>query len=221
MAKVKWSHSGLKDFEGCARRYHEIKVLKQYTQSETEQIRYGKELHKAAEDYVRDGVAIPQQFVYIKPLLDALLAKPGEKYPEYEMALMEDLTPCPFNSPDVWVRGIADLLIVDEKNLSAVVIDYKTGNNRYPDVGQLELMALMVFAHFPNIKQVNSGLLFVVKETMVKHRTERAEADALWWKYRERVAKLAAAFEHDVWNPTQTPLCGWCAVKTCELHPKY
>jgi hypothetical protein len=24
--KIKWSHSSLKDYEGCARRYHEVKV---------------------------------------------------------------------------------------------------------------------------------------------------------------------------------------------------
>ena len=31
-APVTWSHSGLKDFEGCARRYHAVKVLKLYPQ---------------------------------------------------------------------------------------------------------------------------------------------------------------------------------------------
>ena len=25
---VTWSHSSLKDYEGCARRYHEVKILK-------------------------------------------------------------------------------------------------------------------------------------------------------------------------------------------------
>ena len=34
-----WSHSALKDFEGCARRYHEVRVLKNYEQKPTEQIR--------------------------------------------------------------------------------------------------------------------------------------------------------------------------------------
>ena len=55
-----WSHSALKDFEGCARRYHEVRVLKNYVQKPTEQIRYGKELHKAAEDYVKDNTPIPR-----------------------------------------------------------------------------------------------------------------------------------------------------------------
>jgi hypothetical protein len=221
MKKLTWSHSALKDFEGCPRRYHEVKVLKKYPFPDTEQIRYGKELHKAAEDYIRSDTPLPPQFDFIKPVLDALKTKPGRRYPEFEMALTETLTPCEFKSPDVWVRGIADLVIVDDDNLTAWVIDYKTGNNKYPDTDQLTLMELMVFAHFPHIRQVNSALLFVVKESMVKHKMTVQEAENNWWRYRERVAKLAQCFENNVWHPHQTPLCGWCPVTTCEFNPKH
>ena len=219
--KVKWSHSALKDFEGCARRYHEVKVLKKFPQPDTEQIRYGKELHKAAEDYVKDGTPIPEQFLFVKPTIDALLTKPGRRYPEFEMALTENLVPCGFKDDAAWVRGVADLLILDDDNLTAWVVDYKTGNNKYPDIGQLELMSLMVFANFPHIRQVNSALLFVVKESMVKHKMSIDEAPAAWQRYRERVAKLAACLENNVWHPNQTPLCGWCPVRGCEFHPKH
>ena len=219
--KLKWSHSGLKDFENCPRRYHEVKVLKKYPTPDTEQIRYGKELHKAAEDYVRDNVPLPEQFLFVKPTIDALLKKSGRRYPELEMALTENLTPCEFKGSEVWVRGVADLVIVDDDNLTAWVVDYKTGNNKYPDVGQLELMSLMVFANFPHIRQVNSALLFVVKESMVKYKMTIDEAPAAWQRYRERVAKLAACHDNDVWNPNQTPLCGWCPVRGCEFHPKH
>jgi len=218
---IKWSHSGLKDFEGCARRYHEVKVLKKYPFPDTEQIRYGKELHKAAEDYVRDNVPIPEQFMFVKPTLDALMSKPGRRYPELEMGLTENLTPCGFKDDAVWVRGVADLVIVDDDNLTAWVVDYKTGNNKYPDVGQLELMSLMVFANFSHIRQVNSALLFVVKESMVKHKMTVDEVPAAWQRYRERVAKLAACHSNNVWNPTSSPLCGWCPVRSCEFNPKH
>ena len=110
-----WSHSALKDFEGCARRYHEVRVLKNYVQKPTEQIRYGKELHKAAEDYVKDNTPIPPQFSLVQPTIDALLTKPGTKYAEHEMGLTVDLRPCSFKDENCWVRGIADLLIVDEQ----------------------------------------------------------------------------------------------------------
>jgi hypothetical protein len=221
MTKVVWSHSSLKDFEGCPRRYHEIKVLKNYKFQETEATRYGTQLHKAAEDYIQDGVVLPPQFSFVKDTLDALNKKPGRKLVEYQMALTEKLQPCTWKSPDVWVRGIADLLIVNDDDLTAWVVDYKTGNNRYPDRDQLRLMSIMVFAHFPHIRQVKSALLFVVKNDMVKHSMTVDQAEAEWWSYRERTARIAACTENEVWNPKQTPLCGWCAVKSCEFNPKH
>jgi hypothetical protein len=219
--KVTWSHSALKDFEGCARRYHEVKVLHKYPMQDTEQTRYGKQLHDAAEHYVKEGRELPPQFAFIKPTLDALLAKPGRKFAELEMALTENLDPCAFDSPNRWVRGIADLVVIDDDNYTAWVIDYKTGNNKYPDRDQLILMSLMVFAHFPHTKKVNSALLFVVKNTMTKHTMSVEDIEPAWWNYRERVAKLNAVYAADTWNPSRSPLCPWCPVTTCEHHPKH
>ena len=144
MKRVTWSHSALKDYEGCPRRYHETKVLKKYPFTDTDATRYGKLLHEAAEFYIKDDKPLPPEFEFIKNLLDALKARPGRKLCEYEMGVRADLTPCGFMDKDVWCRGIADLLIINDDNLTARVIDYKTGNNKYPDREQLKLMALMV-----------------------------------------------------------------------------
>ena len=218
---VTWSHSSLKDFEGCARRYHEVKVLNKYPFKDNEHTIYGKELHKAAEEYVRDGTPLPPQFEYVKATLDALLSKPGRKLCEHEMALTQNLQVCSFHDPKRWVRGIADLLIINDDNLTARVVDYKTGNNKYPDRDQLVLMSLMVFTHFPHIRRVNSALLFLVKNDFVKMTMTSDEVKKHWWNYRERYARLEASFANDVWNPNQTPLCGWCPVKTCEFNSKH
>lgn len=221
MDKIKWSHSALKDYEGCARRFHEVKVLKNYPFTDTVHTRYGKQVHEAAELYIKEGKPLPPEYDFMQPILDSLLKKEGRKLAEYEMGLREDLSPCDFKAEDVWVRGIADLLIIDDDGLKAWVIDYKTGNDKYPDRDQLILMSLMVFAHFPHIRQVNSALLFVVKGTAVKHKMTLDEVEFHWWRYRERVSKLVASHTNNVWNPTSTPLCGWCQVKTCEFHPKH
>ena len=218
--QVTWSHSALKDFEGCAKRYHEVKVLKRYPFTDTKHTIYGKDVHKAIEDYGRDGKPLPPEFMMFQPVVDALLAKPGRKLFEHEMALTKDLRPCDFKDDNRWVRGIADLLIVDDDNLTARVVDWKTGNDKYPDRDQLVLMSLMVFAHFPHIRSVSSALFFIVKGSMVKHKMAREDAEAAWWDYRERVAKLEAAHEFDVWNPSQSPLCGWCPVKDCTFNTK-
>ena len=221
MKQVTWSHSALKDFEGCPRRYHEVKVLNNYPFQETEATYYGKEFHSAAEHYIKDGTPLPSQFEYAKDTLDALLSKPGRKLCEYEMGLTKDLLPCSFHDKNRWVRGIADLLIIDDDNLTARVVDYKTGNNKYPDTDQLKLMSLMVFKHFPHIRKVSSALLFVVKNDMVKASMAVDEVDAGWWEYRERVARLEQCFASGVWNPKSSGLCPWCPVKTCEFNPKH
>jgi hypothetical protein len=221
MTTVKWSHSALKDYEGCARRYHEVKVLKNFPFTDTVHTIYGKQVHKAAEDFVKENVPIPDEYAFMRPLMESLMRKPGRKLPEYEMGLRIDLSPCGFKDADVWVRGIADLLIINDDDLNAWVFDYKTGNDRYPDRDQLVLMSLMVFAHFPHIRHVNSALLFVVKDSIVKHKMSREDVEAHWWKYRERVARLEKSLEANVWNPTQSPLCGWCPVRSCEHHPNH
>lgn len=218
---IRFSHSSLKDFEGCARRYYEVKVAKNYPFTDTDATIYGKEVHQAIEDYIRGGREIPAKFAQFRPVVDALLKKPGRKYPEYEMALTKDLMPCDWQAPDAWARGIADIVIIDDDNLTAWVGDWKTGNNRYPDRDQLVLMSLLTFAHFPHIRKVNSALLFLVKHDMVKMQMLREQADAAWEKYRERVARMEAAYAANTWNPTPTPLCRWCVVRSCELNPKH
>lgn len=221
MNKVVWSHSALKDYESCARKYEKVRVLKLHKFEETEATRYGTQLHLAAEEYIRDGKPLPEQFSFIQGTLDALNNRTGRKLCEHQMALTIDLQPCGWVGDEVWVRGIADLLIVDDDNLTAWVVDYKTGNNKYPDREQLKLMALMVFAHFPHIRKVNAALLFVVKNDMVKYQMVREDADKEWWNYRERIARIEQAHTTGVWNPKPSPLCPWCPVHSCEHHPKH
>ena len=128
---------------------------------------YGTAVHLAAEEYIRDGTPIPAKFGYVKPVLDSLMRFKGEFLCEYEMGLTEDLEACGFKADDVWYRGIADLVILNREEKTAYVIDYKTSKNtRYADKGQLELMALATFKHFPEVETVKGGLLFVVCEEL-------------------------------------------------------
>ena len=221
MKQVSWSHSALKDYEGCPKRYQEVKVLKNFPFTETEATRYGNEVHKALELYIRDGKPVPPEYAQFVPVVDALMQKPGRKLAEQQMALTKDLEPCGWRDKEVWVRGITDLLILDDENMTAWVIDWKTGSNKYPDRDQLRLMALLVFAHYPHIRKVNAALLFIVKNDMVKLSMTVDQADTTWWDYRERVARLEKAFATDVWNAKPSPLCPWCPATTCVHHPKH
>lgn len=216
---ISWSYSSLKDFEGCARRYHATKVLKLYPYKEDEKQRYGNELHKAAELYIRDGKPLEERFAYIQPLLDELMSKPGRKLAEQKMALSVDLEPRSWFDKDVWVRGVADMLILDDENFTAWVADWKTGNDKYPDMDQVKLMAAMVFAHHPHIRKVHGALFFVTKDSMFRGRLLQAEYERTWNGFRQRVARIEAAAAADNWNANPSPLCGWCPHTACEHNP--
>lgn len=214
---TRWSFSSIKLFEQCPRKYHHLKILKDHVESETEAMLYGTRFHEAAELYIKNDTPLPQYFNFVKPTLDNLKQMSGEKLCEYEMGVKEDLTPCAFDDPDVWFRGIADLLILDHKTGEGRVIDYKTGKSaKYADPGQLELMALCVFKHFPTIKKVKSGLLFVVCNAFIRDKHSADQQDLLWEKWVQRHNRLKIAMQTDVWNPKPSGLCrAHCIVTSC------
>ena len=212
-----WSFSGMKNFEQCPRQYHELKVLKNYPQEETEAQLYGTLFHEAAEYYIRDGTPLPPHFNYVKSTLDNLCSFQGEKLCEYKMALTENLEPCEFDAPNVWWRGVADLIIVNRDTSSAKIVDYKTGKSaKYADTGQLELMTLALFKYFPEIKKVKAGLLFVVSKDFVKANYDRTQEAALWAKWLRSYERMKLAYHNNVWNPKTSGLCKkHCAVLSC------
>jgi len=214
---AKHSYSGIKAFETCGRQYNETKVLKLYPREDTEATLYGTQLHEQCELFIKDGRPVDESFKFLEPILTPLAAMPGRKFPEYKMALTERLQPCEFDSKDYWVRGIADLVIVNDDNLTARVFDYKSGSDKYPDTDQLMLMSLMVFKHFPHVRKVTGGLLFVLKNSIQKHTVHRDQEAELWWRWRERVAKLDAALYHNVWTAKSSGLCKrYCPCIGCE-----
>lgn len=216
MAEFTWSYSSLKEFQNCPKKYQEVRILKNYTHQDTPQTIYGKEVHKALEDYVRSNTALAKNYERFKELVDNLVDIQGDKYCEYEMALTKEKHPCKFEDDNRWVRGIADLLIID--NDVAYVVDYKTGSNKYPDPKQLRLMALMVFAHFPNVQIVKAGLLFLAHDHFIPEEYKRGDVDKMWKQFTAPLTRLSASYDNNSWMANPGPLCKYCPVSTCTYH---
>lgn len=215
---ITWSFSALKSFRTCARKYHAESILKLYPHQETEATRYGTELHKAFELYLLNGTPVGPSFARFLPMLDRVKAIPGALLCEYEMGVKRDLSPCAFNDPDRWARGIADVVVVDQESGRAHIIDWKSGGAKYADKRQLELMALMLFSHFPKVNVVKGALAFVNHNALVKATYKREDAPTLWdWWYGD-VARLEASHDANVWHPNPSGLCKkWCPVEHCEF----
>lgn len=216
MAEYTWSFSSLKDFLNCPKKYNEVKVLQNFTVIASEKMIYGTEVHKALEDYVRDGTELAVNYLKYKPAVDSLKAIPGTKYCEYEMALGHDKMPCDFHDEKRWVRGIVDLLIVDGEY--AFIVDYKTGSDRFADTSQLKLMALMTFAFFPEVTKIKAGLLFVVNNRFITEEYKREDTEFYWNYFVGPLKRLTQAYDTNVWPANPTALCRFCPVQTCEFH---
>ena len=217
MTKLTWSYSSLGLFQQCPKKYYHLRVVKDYVEPENEHMLYGKMVHEAAELHIRDGVPVPEKYAFLSPVLDVLKAIPGHKHCEYKMGLTQDLEACDFfDKENVWFRGVADLLIINGG--LAHIIDYKTGKSaQYADTKQLELMALAVFKHFPQVEKVKAGLAFVVSEEFVKSNYEKEKAPEMWLRWIQETDKLTAAYDNDVWNAKPNFTCRkFCIVKDCE-----
>ena len=216
---IVWSFSSLKTFQQCPKKYYHTKIAKDIVEPDTKATLYGKSAHTVAEEYIRDGVPVPEQFAYMKATLDVLNAIPGEKLCEVKLGLTKNLESCDFNAPNVWWHGIADLVVINQENGTAYSVDYKTSKNaRYADVKQLDLVACGLFAKFPEIKRVKSALIFTVSKEFVRAEHHREMADKYIEKPSQDVARIEAALSNGVWNPIQGPLCKFCAVKSCEYN---
>jgi len=215
MSPITWSFSSLKQYINCPKQYQQVKVLKRYETKPTQQMLYGTDVHTALENYTKEGTELPNNYKRFAPLVDPLLEIDGTRYPEYRMALDIDRQPCSYGK-GYWVRGIVDLMIVSDD--TAFIVDYKTGSDKYPDVKQLRLMALMTYAHFPEVEKVKAGLMFVLHNNFITEEYHRGQIPALWNSFNGDLERMKVSYENDTWQKNPTPLCGWCPVNTCEHH---
>jgi hypothetical protein len=215
--KITWSYSSLDLFKQCPKKYYHLRVVKDIKESETEHLTYGKQVHEAAELYIGKGTPIPPQFAFIQPHLDLLkkMGGGGEFLCEYKMGLTRNLEPCDFFAPDVWWRGVADLIII--KDDKAYLVDYKTGkSSKYADTKQLEILSLALFKHKPNLQKVKAGLLFLIAKDFVKVDFDSEKQSEPWVKWLNDFGQLEAAYSNEVWNSKPNFSCkNYCPVVTC------
>lgn len=217
MGKLTWSYSSIKLFDQCPKKYYHLRVAKDVQDGESEAMLYGNQMHKAAELYIKKSEPLPGAFVHLKPVLDKVVEMPGEKHCEIKMGVTADLAACGFFDKQVWLRTIADVVVIDDDR--AFVIDWKTSKNaNYADIKQLDLVAGAVFTHYPQVKKVKSALAFVVSNDFIKKDQHGELRKSYLATFEPQLERLAVAQETGVWNANASPLCGWCPVTSCPNH---
>ncbi len=218
MTPSAWSYSRLKDYETCPRKYQASYVTKETPFTDNAATIYGKELHLACEEFMRDGKPLDPRFGWMLPTLERLHRIPGDKHCELKLGVKRQdgqLLACDFFDPSVWFRGVADLVILN--GTKGWVLDYKTSKSaKYADLRQVALMAAALFLRHPQLEKVKGALFFVVADNLVKAEYTRENALNIFAEYHALLTQRAASYENNVFNEKPNGLCGkWCQVLSC------
>lgn len=209
-----WSYSSLSLFQQCPYKYYRLRIEKDIKEPESEAMAFGNAVHKSAELAIKKGTPIPREHSFMEPYVAPILKLDGTKEAELRLGLTAKFKPCGFFDRDVWWRGIADVVVVN--GAKALSLDWKTGNAKYPDVKQLEMVAIGLFYTYPEVQEVTGGLAFVVHKKTVPYTLKRDQVpDKLpyWLGETERLDKAVAL---DKWVKRPNFTCkGWCPVEDC------
>ncbi len=217
-----WSYSSVNTFKQCPKKYYHLKVAKDVKDRGNAATAYGSRVHSAAEKYIRDGKPLEREYKFLQGTLDAFNSIEGDKHCEIRLGVSKDdgaFKPARFFGGDVWYRGIADLLIINEDK--AYLIDYKTSKTaNYADTKQLDLLAGAVFINYPEVKKIKSALSFVVCNGFVTKEHTVDMYKSYIGTFDEALEQIEVATTTDVWNAKDGPLCAYCPVVSCEHNRK-
>tara|TARA_R110000796_G_scaffold63184_3_gene145729 strand:+ start:3134 stop:3790 length:657 start_codon:yes stop_codon:yes gene_type:complete len=216
MTKLSHSFSAIKMYENCPKRYYHQRVLKEVKDQGGEATIWGERVHKFLEDRLAKATELPQEVARYDPLCQSIvkLAIGGELLVEQQLTLNVALEPTSWFSKDAWMRSIVDVLVI--RGDEAIMFDWKTGKRR-PDFSQLELFALQVFKHYPEVKRVRTAFVWL-KDLSMDHETyTRDNEPELWARLMNKVVRIEKSLETENWPAKPSGLCNWCPCKNfCE-----
>jgi len=211
------SFSRLSTFEQCPAQFDYLYVSKRVSNESNEHSDYGDRVHKLLEAKGRgeldESTLSDEGKSTLKkwgPIVDKIISISGDKYFEYQMAVNKDLQPVGWFDSDVWIRSIADVLVVD--GATAYCLDYKTGKVK-ENPTQLQLFAAMVMFHFPEVQTVKTSFIWLKFDEITNAKYERRFLGALWSALQPRFHKVQEIIDLGVFNTKPSGLCPWCAAR--------
>lgn len=213
-----WSHTALNDFENCPHQYHENRVLKRFGFVETDEMKWGKIVHRHFEHYILHRTPLPATLVTHQEFLDDFLAQPGEVAGEERIALDRNLKACSyFGDPLIWWRGQVDARKRDKARGFSHILDHKTGKQK-SDLDQLKDFALYEFLTQPEIHTCKVQFYWTQTKAATGMTFDRSLVQTHLRDLLPRLGRYADAFENDHFPPKQSGLCaGWCPVTDCSF----
>jgi hypothetical protein len=218
------TYSKIKNFETCARRYHEVDVLKLYDMDTTE-LDKGNRLHKAMADRVMKGTPLPIDIAYMErwaKILTVVIDPQQTIQCELKLAFSRNHQGVAYYDKRVWMRVVIDYLnmVPDTDGYFVHVVDYKTGKPKDDDT-QLMINAAAVFANYPLVSKIRTTFIWTEYNDTRHMIVDREDIRELWPDITIRADALEVAHLTDTWPPKKCGLCrDYCPVRECEFNGK-
>lgn len=218
-APLTHSFSSIKMFENCPLRYYHQRIIKSVVDQGSDASLHGERIHKYIEERLKGTLdeQYASEIAKLEPVIASIemAAQGGTLETEQQLALNKDLKPTTWFAKDAWMRSILDVCV--RRGKKALVCDWKTGKRR-PDFTQLELFALQVFAHYPEIEKVEVGFIWTQDLAFDRETYRRKDAPAMWASLLERVTRIEQAYNSDVWPARPSGLCRYCPRQKACVH---
>jgi hypothetical protein len=215
-----WSYSKLKNFEVCPKRMYEVDIAKTYTEVQDPDgpLAWGNRVHDALAKALGKNEPLAPEMVQYQNWVDRVRAGPGTLMVEQKYAVTRSFAPTTYFAPDVWYRGVGDVVRVDRD--LALVLDWKTGKILEDSV-QLMLMAQCLFAHYPKVKYVRSEFVWLKDDCTTPELFTRQEVADQWVGLLDRVNGMERASKQMDYPPKPGRLCkSYCPVASCPFYKK-
>jgi hypothetical protein len=222
MKPFSFSYSKLKNFETCPKKYYEVDVCRRHAEDTTE-LDWGNRVHDAFKVALRNNQPLPRELGAYQKWANSVLkwrTAGAELLIEQKYALTKELQPSEYFGPNVWYRGIGDVVGIAPP--VAMALDWKTGKLKNTSETQLMLLATCIMMFHQDVHEVETSFVSLKDDTSTDPVVfTRAGLSSHWVPLFKRVEALEAATKNLDFPPRPGPLCKrYCPVTSCPFHGK-
>jgi len=215
------SHTFLSSWDNCQFKAYRMYIAKDLPrQAQTKQMRYGNEVHSAFESRLKGEGERRGEWRWPEGMkkfetIAAPLVRIGAKA-EHAIGIKENGDAVGFWDDRVYLRGKVDSVAID--GVVAAVFDWKTGKRR-EDKAELETHAVLIKAHYPQVKRVIASYVWL-QDMEVGKAHDVSHTEAKLAEIRSVANTVRNCMAVGFFPKRQNGLCGWCPVMDCEFNPK-
>ncbi len=203
-----WSYSRWDLHHTCPLRF-KLEIIDGFKSPENDAMAAGQKMHRAAEQYLKAQVkpeATPAEMKFQQAFISELWDF-DNRVTEQQWGYDRNWGATGWFGDTTWFRSVVDVALIYD-DLTAEVIDWKSGKPRDTHEDQMELFAMSVMLRQQPVTHVTTRLAYTdVKDVAEFGEYPRSDLDKLVAKWTEKARPM---FEDTTYLPRPNDKCKFC-----------